>query len=104
MSLGPEILGRQWAMVDAMGALDCIAISPTVVKLADAKHPLMPLRRYTSTDGLADVLRSVSALPDIRLLVTHEWLPIQSEYRAFTERYSRVTIRVCRIRVGQRFG
>ena len=81
-----EITGRRWHRLNVMQARTFISQhAPAMVKLADAKVPALPARRYESVDDFDDAVGSVAAGPALELLATDGWLDIVSEYRVFTE-------------------
>ncbi|MET3806470.1 hypothetical protein ABIB25_003485 [Nakamurella sp. UYEF19] len=83
-SLGPAVTGRQWVLCTPTEARSMVQDSPTFVKLADGKHPGFPARRLRSAEVLDEAVAAVGGSPDVELLVTKEWLAIDSEYRIFT--------------------
>jgi hypothetical protein len=85
VGLGPEITGRPWRRVGISQARALIASVPALVKLADAKVPLFPARRYTTVAEFDAALTRLRPTAEIDLLATTQWLDIHSEYRAFTE-------------------
>jgi hypothetical protein len=92
VSLDPSLLGREWRLLSAAEALSWVDSGPTIIKLADAKHPLMPLRKYSTTQELSERLAAVGAREGIQLLATRDWLQIHSEYRIFTRETQASTV------------
>ena len=81
--LDPGITGRVWHLGGPALARQVLEQGPALVKLADAKRRDFPARRYRDAAEFAAAL-PVGARPDLQLLVTNQWLDIQSEYRVFT--------------------
>jgi hypothetical protein len=89
--LGATVTGRTWYQVDAAQARDLIASTPTLVKLADAKLPNLPARRYPTVAEFDAALARIGPIGDIELLATPTWLDIHSEYRVFTNQRDALT-------------
>ncbi|WP_375504686.1 ATP-grasp domain-containing protein [uncultured Jatrophihabitans sp.] len=79
-----EVTGRNWALVDVVGARAMLTGTATFIKLAEAKFRALPARRYAAVDELESALALVHAPDAIALLATTDWLTIDSEYRVFT--------------------
>jgi hypothetical protein len=83
VGLDTSITGRQWRRANPSIARQMLRAGPTWIKLADAKHPLVPARRYSDVASFDVAIRPLGHAPDLQLLATSGWLDIDSEYRVF---------------------
>ena len=84
-TLPTQVTGREWSMCRPSEARASLALQTTFVKLAGAKHPKFPARRFTNVAEFDAALAALGGDPDLQLLATPTWLPIESEYRTFTQ-------------------
>lgn len=81
----PEaVTGRSLTLTDAVSAASLLRSAPLVVKLADGKHPLFPIRRMLGDGDLRDALAAAGLTATTKLIVADTWLVFDSEYRVFT--------------------
>lgn len=83
-TLPTSVTGREWVMCGPQAVRELVAAQPTFIKLAGAKHPRFPARRFTAVDDVDAALAALGEHPDLQLLATTRWLSIESEYRTFT--------------------
>jgi hypothetical protein len=83
VGLGAAVTGRTWRRVTPAAAREMLVTGPVFAKLADAKSPLVPARRYHGVAEFDAVMTAAGNLP-FDLLATRGWWEIDSEYRVFT--------------------
>lgn len=94
--LGADVTGRNWQLVAPDGARALLRDARTFVKLADAKSPGLPARRYPDVAAF-DAALATARLGEVQLLATPGWLDIDSEYRVFTRHREVLTASAYRV-------